>query len=1545
MSTSPLSAYATIRTEGALLPADILARIASADTSLGGIEPASYHLDPTEKIGEATNRAWNRLQARWATFQSERAKLGPADTGTTVSRERWLLPLFEELKFGRLQAASKVEIDGKSYAVSHAWHQVPIHLVGCQVDIDRRLVIAGAQRSSPHSLLQELLNRNPGYLWGIVSNGLRLRLLRDNISLTRQAYVEFDLEAMMAGEAYPDFVVLWLLLHQSRFEGERPELCQLEKWSQTARTEGVRVLDGLRDGVQKAIEQLGQGFLAHPSNAALREKLRSGALDKQDYYRQLLRLVYRLLFLFVAEDRDLLLIPDADPAAQKRYREHYATTRLRRLATIRAGSRHHDLYCGLRLVMDKLSGDGCPELALPALGSFLFSPRALEDLNTSDIANLCLLDAIRSLAVTYTGQSRRVVDYKNLGAEELGSVYESLLELQPNLNAEAASFELKVAAGSERKKTGSYYTPTSLISCLLDSALDPVVNEAAQQVTPEQAILNLKVVDPACGSGHFLIAAAHRMAKRLAAVRTGEEEPPPEAQRKALRDVIGHCIYGVDVNPMAVELCKVSLWMEALEPGKPLSFLEHRIQPGNSLLGATPALLAKGIPDEAFTAIEGDTREACTKWKRVNRNERATWEKKQQWLGLDAPWNKLGALAQGLMALDNLTDDSIVAIREKERLYREAIQSGDYLDGKFLADAWCAAFVWKKDSLTEFPITEEIFRQIERNPRAFASEKQNMTAEVLRLAGQYHFFQWHLAYPDVFDADGKGGFDCVLGNPPWERVKLQEKEWFAERSPEIATAPNSAARKRLIAALKEGDPVLHRQFLEDSRTSDGESHFIRNSGRYPLCGRGDINVYSIFAEVMRTATSQSGRAGCIVPSGIATDDTTKFFFNDLMTSGTLASLYDFENTANLFPGVGHGRARFCLLVTQGSGQAIRPARVAFLLRLPSDLADPARSFTLSADDIALLNPNTGTCPVFRNASDAELTKKIYRNIPVLVRERPREENPWAVSFMAMLHMANDSGIFHTREQLESEGARMVGNVFCREDQRWLPLYEAKMVHHFDHRFGDYSLRLAGSESTILPNAPPELLADADYMPTPKYWVRETEVSERLAHRCSRDWLLGWRDITHATNERTVVSGVIPRCGVGDTFLLMFSEHPAAHVASLAANLASRALDYCARQKVGGIKLKYFTMRQLPVLPPDRYGVSAPWCPGIVTADWVLTRVLELTYTAWDVHSFAQDCCSCGPPFKWDADRRFLLRCELDAAFFHLYLPADIDGSWRWSNSETPDDRSSLQINFPSPRHAVAYVLDNFPIVQRKDEQRFGEHRTKRVILEMYDAMAEAERTGVPYQTRLDPPPADPRCCHPRKKVGILAFGSLINEPGPELNARIVMRIKTPTPFPVEYGRYSGRTRGGAPTLVPHCKGAAVRAEILVLDDDVSVSDARDMLWRRERRKIGSSETYVEGATPDSVLVRAHESPWVETVLYTDFNSSGKIAEPTPEDLAKHAVQSIQAAVEGQDGISYLINATAAGIDTPLTAGYVAEILRQTQAKSLDEALMKLKAPA
>ncbi|MGH9766849.1 MAG: Eco57I restriction-modification methylase domain-containing protein, partial [Blastocatellia bacterium] len=1042
-------------------------------------------------------------------------------------------------------------------------------------------------------------------------------------------------------------------------------------------------------------------------------RLRKGELDKQDYYRMLLRLVYRLLFLFVAEDRELLFAPEAEEKTCERYTRFYSVSRLRRLAERRLGARHGDLYHGLRLVMQKLGNGGCAELGLPALGSFLFSDEAIADLNGCELANHDLLEAVRALAFITEGHRRRTVDYKNLRSEELGSVYEALLELHPEINAEARQFNLASASGNERKTTGSYYTPDSLVQCLLDSALDPVVTEALKQPDPEQAILSLKVCDPACGSGHFLIAAAYQLAKHLASVRTGDGEPAPEAVRTALRDVIGHSIYGVDINPMAVELCKVSLWMEALEPGKPLSFLEHRIQCGNSLIGATPALLKKGIPDEAFKPIEGDDKATCAEYRRYNKQFRESGQR-----NIFESEIKLGALAQSILSLEEVDDSTIEGVREKQRRWEELVRSNDYLYGGLLADAWCAAFVWKKleDRNHPRPISEEMFRKIEQSPWHVARTHHEI--EIKRLAAQYQFFHWHLAFPDVFRApvDGEepenehagwsGGFDVVLGNPPWERIKLQEKEWFAQRQPEIANAPNAATRRRMIEELRESNSTLYKAFLDDRRKAEGESHFVRNSMRYPLCGRGDVNTYAIFAEMNRMISWARGRVGCIVPSGIATDDTTKHFFADLMESGSLASLYDFENREGLFPEV-DSRMKFCLLTMKGR-LSDAPADFVFFAHNTADLHEQARHFSLSAADLALLNPNTRTCPIFRSQRDAELTKAIYRRVPVLINEGKIGGNPWGIQFSTMFHMSNDSGLF-----LPAEGGHR------------LPLYEAKMVNFFDHRAADVVL----SETAMIRQGQSEELtieehADPKRRAIPRNWITSNHVDERLRKydkegyliwEWMRDWLFGWRDVTSPTNERTFIPIIIPRVGVGNNLPLAFPSVTDVHtVACLSANLSAFAFDFVARQNVGGVHLNFFIVKQLPVLPPSTYVENCAWSPSQTLRELIAPRVLELTYTAHDLQGFAEDCGYTGEPFRWDEERRFLLRCELDAAYFHLYGIG---------------------------REDVDYILDTFPIVKRKDEQAHGEYRTKRVILEIYDEMRQAMESGAAYQTHLDPPPA------------------------------------------------------------------------------------------------------------------------------------------------------------------------------------------------------------
>lgn len=1316
-----------VKTEGGLLPADVLQRIASADKDIPGLSPADFHLEGTETISEAITRSWNRLLGVWATFRSERAKLPEGHDATTVTQNKWLLPFFSELGYGRLtkQPKGTFLFGEQTFELSHAYHHSPIHMVGAGVDLERRHAsAAGAKQGSPHGVVQDFLNKSDAHLWAFASNGLRLRILRDHRSLTRLAYVELDLEAIFEGELFHAFRLVWLLCHQSRVEADKPEECWLEKWHGLVQKDGVAALDKLRDGVKAAIEALGRGFL-RPENESLRELLATGKLDKQDYYRELLRLVYRLIFLFVTEDRDVLLDPTASPAARRRYEKFYATRRLRELARKRRGSAHGDLWQSMQVVMDLVSGEPEVEakraaLGLPAFGGFLWSRASIEHLAGAQLANADLLAAVLALSTTEDARKQRYpVNWRSLGAEELGSVYEFLLELHPDVSKDAGTFELRTAPGNERKTTGSYYTPTSLVECLLDTALEPVVTEAVKGKTgkdAETAILGLTVCDPACGSGHFLLAAARRLARRLALVRADYAEPSPEEQRHALRDVVGKCIYGVDLNPMAAELCKVSLWLEAVEPGRPLSFLDSHIQVGNSLLGTTRKLMEGGIPDDAWSPIEGDDKEVAKALKKRNKAE-SPKKGGQRVLelgggGVDRNAEVIGAATA---ALEGQGDAKIEDLRAKEAAWRK-LQALDALEHETLkADAWCAAFVWKKERgvLSDIAPTNGTWLQL-RDRREKADPR--LVDFVGKLAKDYRFFHWELRFPQVFRAEA-GGFDVVLGNPPWERIKLQEKEFFAARSPEIASAENASIRKKRIKALEQSDPALFRAWTDALRVADGESALVRASGRYPLCGRGDVNTYALFAELMRAVLSARGGIGVILPSGIATDDTTKLFFQDIVDGEALAALFHFENEAFVFPAVHHA-FRFCLVSMSGRARKVPEATLVAYARSVAELADPAKQYRLSKADFAAINPNTRTFPTFRWARDAEITRGIHSRVPVLVREKETgDESPWGVSFLRMFDMANDSGAFRDREQLSKDGWKQLGNRFWKDGEWMLPLYEAKMVHHFDHRLGTYDGQTVAQERQgTLPQLTEAMHDDPELFAQPYYWVEGKAVRERLGDDAPGG-LPGWRDVARATDKRTVIGSVIPAVGCGHKFPLYRAER--GHLDILSSLFASFVVDYAARQRLGGTSVTYHVVKQIPVLPPTAFTNPTPWRSSEVLSSWVRRRIAELLVTVWDLEQFATQHDLPGP-FRWVAARRSQLRAELDAAFFHLYGVSRDDVDW---------------------------VMDTFHVVKEQDERAHGTYRTKDLILDVYDRMQSAIDGGEPFDTLLDPPPADPTLQH------------------------------------------------------------------------------------------------------------------------------------------------------------------------------------------------------
>ena len=635
-------------------------------------------------------------------FQSRITRLPENDLATTVTRDQWALPFLALLGYQARYNSKAFEVDGQSFAVSHrageAEDTPPIHVVGARQELGR-VPPSGRPRLAPHSLVQEYLNRTE-HVWGIVTNGLTLRLLRDSSLVRRQAYIEFDLQAIFEEQRFHDFAALYRLIHRSRLPRGMADAneCLLEKYYAQTIEQGGRVREHLRDGVEECLKLLGNGFLTHKDNEELRQKLKSGQLTSAQFYRQLFRIVYRFLFLLVSEDRGLI-------SPNQIYRDHYGIARLRRMLDVQAAwTDHADLWLSLRTLW-KLFGDDklAKILDLAPLNGELFAPQTLDG---CVLSNRDLLHAFWHLAYYQErqGAPARRVNYSALDVEELGSVYESLLEFHPDVATDAAGrLQFDLIFGSERKTTGSFYTPPELVNELIESALMPVVRQRLDDAAKadkrdntgtkhqQAALLSLKIIDIACGSGHMLLAAARRVGKELAKLRTGEDEPAPERIRESIRDVISHCIYGVDRNPLAVDLCRVALWLESHTAGKPLTFLDHRIRCGDSLVGVFDlGVLKQGIPDKAFDPCEGDEKTVARSAAKRNKAERGG--EMQELFAAPAPNADIAGLTRHSRDVDAIPDDSPELIRRKKELFEASHRDPAWLRQKQACDLWTAAF-------------------------------------------------------------------------------------------------------------------------------------------------------------------------------------------------------------------------------------------------------------------------------------------------------------------------------------------------------------------------------------------------------------------------------------------------------------------------------------------------------------------------------------------------------------------------------------------------------------------------------------------------------------------------------------------------------------------------------------------------------------------------------------------------------------------------------------------------------------------------------------
>jgi len=1309
--------FDTIKVEGSLISPAMLAQIAQHQAD--GQSEADYEIPKGLSLRDEIARYFRIGQAQLADFAK---KEDPSHAQTVAFVKELLRTVFG---FGDVKRVDTRVLGERQFAVTleALKGRVPILVVPPRDDLDRPsddLPTDGRRRSAA-SALQDWLNANGEILWGLCTNGRELRLVRDNASLTRPAYIEADIRRIFEAEAFADFAALWLLIHASRFGEQKANAadCALERWREEGAKVGVAARDRLRDGVEAALVSLGNGFLAHSANGELRRRLQNGELTLPDYFGQLLRLVYRLIFLLAAEDRDLLHLPNANAAARKLYAEGYSVSALRDRAVRRtAWDKHHDKWEGLGIVFLALAR-GEKRLGLPALDG-LFGASSIPDLEKIKLQNRHLMEAIYRLAWLREPSGVVPVNWRDMETEELGSVYESLLELTPRLTEDGNGFafaEGDESKGHARKTTGSYYTPDSLVQALLDSALDPVLDRVESDGDdPAKALLTVTVIDPACGSGHFLLAAARRIATRIARARTDGVAAAAD-YRHALRDVVRACIFGVDRNPMAVELTKVALWIETVEPGKPLGFLDANIRCGDALLGVFDLkALEKGIPDDAYKPLTGDDRETANHFRARNRAETSGQGSLDFFSGagvLPAP----APLANEAKIIRAMPEDSPEEIAAKRNRYESVRADPRSWQTRVAADLYIAAFLAPKTggvptnrNTVTIPTAAHVWDAL-----AGRQVYGPLIGRAQELAAEARALHWPLEFPDIL---ATGGFDVVVGNPPWERVKLQEEEFFASRDIDIANAKNAAARKKLIAALPQTNPSLAQEWAEALRQAAVESNFFRLSGRFPLGGVGDVNTYAVFADLFRQLTNANGAAGLLLPSGLVTGFTYRAFLKHLLETKTLVSFFGFENEDKIFPDV-HNETKFGILTIFGERQSINTPWFTAHIRQPAEIQNTDRRYSLTLEEIEAINPNTLNLPTFRWAQDAIVTAAIHKAAPVLIRRRADGEvkNPWQVKLRTLFHMANDSKHFIDHQEVSNLiKDRNAAIARLHDGREVFPLYEGKMFWHFDHRYGTYEGQtLKQANKGVLPAVTDSQHGNPNYYIQPRYWVDARLTYELLGDLGGSGWFFSWRDV--GPSERTFIGAILPTTATGHVAPILDSTLSSEDRALLFGILSSLVVDYAARQK--SKRMTFFVLEQIPVISLSKLNEQLQFL-GSTAKAWLLERILELSYTNIELAKFAADLGRQHPPFRWDQDRRAILQAETDALLLHLY-----------------------GLN----REQAEWLLDSFTVLQKYEQDDLGEFRTKRLVLEIYDQIGAAQVSNSAYQTSLVPPPSHRDCCH------------------------------------------------------------------------------------------------------------------------------------------------------------------------------------------------------
>lgn len=1235
------------------------------------------------QYGSDLDAAFRTGQAMWTAYTAE------LEAGMDLSRlrERLLIPFLKLLDFDPSYQRAHLPAGDSTWAISHLGWEAPTAppiLLVTDEDLDAR----NGRRRSAHEELQGYLNNSP-VRWGLLSNGRVLRLLRDYHHTRTRGYVEFDLRAIFESGSRADFLALWRLAHASRLRpldetnADGEHLTLLEKVYEEALNAGVAAGKRLQPQVRFAIETLANGMLE--ATPDLRSTLIASPDRGREFHREMLTILYRTLFLLFAEQRGML------SSAAPLYDDTYSLTALRaRAEADDAEPRRHDLWEGLKTTFS-LFGDEERARALnvyPYNGQ-LFNLSRTPITQDAYCSNKAVLAAIRALTTVQVGKLQMHVDYRNLGVEELGTVYESLLDYTLTIADKRTPIKEEsrvIPAGKaylaslaiERADLASYYTPTDLVDLLLSRSLDPLIEERLNTAGEDadaqvNALLSLKVIDPACGSAAILVGALDRIAYAVAKARSGGHEPLDTDITHARREVLQHCIYGVDKDPFAAELAKVALWIHCIVPDQPLSFLDNHIVCGDALIGWPLLNIPTQIPDGAYDFGKGTKDDKKVLAEALKRN--------RAYLGSslddgDVLFKEIRTVNPDLKppAILDEEESTFADVRRKAEAYREWTQADDFARWKAAADIWTAAFFWTAD-FGDAPTSRDYQDAID------GTADNNLSEMASAVVADLNPLHWPLAFPDVRDADG---FDLVLGNPPWEQFESEEQAFFAQSAPHIAAMTSehrSAAIKELSTSDDGRSTRLHDRWVHYRALQDRLAHYAKACGRFTRT-TGKTNTYVLFTEVGAEASSH---VGLIVKSGIATDQSQSRVWQRLLDGHRVIEVLDMVNTrpggAKVFAAPA-AVERFCTLVL-GPRDPSRTLRAAMMnFGVEDAVTAPTRPWL--AADIEAMAPRTRTLPSSASNAEIDLALKLQKRFGTLDFSEADGKNRWSLGYDTLFNStyAKKDGLLHRPEALIEEGFRIgTDKVFRHLDGRVeVPVYEGQMANRWDHRARTYEGYTGSSKYGRKPHIPwvtAEQHADPAFEVEPRYWMDERVAETRITDVAGDRVLLAMRDIGAVwTNRRTMRVAVVGRAPATHTLPML--SVPLQHSLPAAALMNSMTFDFLVRVHMSGGHVTPWIMSQCAAPgPTDMPDELADIAEQLSVTSERLGQVLDM-----DVH-------------PWVPETRDLLDARADALVAQVY-------------------------GLSSAEYET--VLDHFVLLKRIEEkdEKIGEYRSKRLRLEAFE---------------------------------------------------------------------------------------------------------------------------------------------------------------------------------------------------------------------------------